>query len=427
MTAPYQVFVDGARDRSPQAIDKLATAIGARYGLSPTDLVARLTRGRFKVKAGVDRDTAEQYARDLERLGAVCTIVGADGKTLDLAPAGAPVAAAGVARPQTASRATPRSGAASLPPRTTEPPRSTSPLGRATPPAGVPYGPGTGRAPSGPIGALGPSPLAAAKPAAAADLGALGALGRDDGAIALSSLDGNDAPLVEPTSLAAASFTPPAGVATAAAAAIKPRAPEAPAKPSQAVRDFAGPVDMFSAPAAEDDNAELDLAVDLAAERAKKAASIAPPIAVAGAAEGPAMSSALALPASGPNAIVAPAPPLPRTSPLRTWLRSTRNRFAAGVFASILAGALPAHLIGVVRERAAFREIESQLRDRYAAAETPEQYAELPTVRARALDRKYDERGDIAVTTIALWAVLAGALAYVWFRRVPWPKLLAGG
>jgi hypothetical protein len=421
MTAPYQVFVDGARDRSPQAIDKLATAIGARYGLSPTDLVTRLTRGRFKVKAGVDRDTAEQYARDLERLGALCTIVGADGKTLDLAPAAA-------ARPQTASRATPRSGAASLPPRTTEPPRSTSPLGRATPPAGVPYGPGTGRAPSGPIGAIGPSPLAAAKPPVAADLGALGALGRDDGAIALSSLDGTDAPLVEPTSLAAAHFTPPAGVATAAPAApaapaIKPRAPTPPP-----ARDLAGPVDMFAAPAAEDDDAELDLAVDLAAERAKKAGSIAPPVAARVPAEGPAMSSALALPASGPNAIVAPAaPPRPRGSPVRAWLSSARNRFAAGVFAAILAGAVPAHVLGIVRERAMFTEIESQLHDRYAAAETPEQYADLPAARARALDRKYDERRDIAVTTIALWAALAGALAYVWFRRVPWPKLLAGG
>ena len=147
MTAPYQVFVDGPRDRSPLAIDKLATAIGARYGLPPTELATRLARGRFKVKAGIDRATAEQYARDLERLGAACTIVDANGATVELAPlangaagattpngtavvTGASTANAGASRSQT-----PRTGAAALPPRTTEPPRSqSSPLARAPSP-----------------------------------------------------------------------------------------------------------------------------------------------------------------------------------------------------------------------------------------------------------------------------------------------------
>src|SRR5436853_2562243 len=93
MTAPYHVFVDGPKDRSPGGIARVATAMAARYGLPPAELESRLQRGRFKVKAGVDRATAETYARDLDRLGAIAVVIDATGATVDLTEAAAAVPA----------------------------------------------------------------------------------------------------------------------------------------------------------------------------------------------------------------------------------------------------------------------------------------------------------------------------------------------
>jgi hypothetical protein len=71
----YQVFIERARDPSPLATVTLANAIAARFGLPSEAISARLAQGRFRVKSGVDLDTAERFVADLEALGAECTIV----------------------------------------------------------------------------------------------------------------------------------------------------------------------------------------------------------------------------------------------------------------------------------------------------------------------------------------------------------------
>src|SRR5262247_2529031 len=53
--------------------------MAARYGVAASDVHARLTRGRFRVKADVDRATAEIYLRDLESIGARVRIEPATG------------------------------------------------------------------------------------------------------------------------------------------------------------------------------------------------------------------------------------------------------------------------------------------------------------------------------------------------------------
>src|ERR1041385_1971052 len=68
--AAFHVFVEGATDGSPAGVERLAQAIGAHYGLPPADLLARLKKARFRVKGNADRETADLYVRDLERLGA---------------------------------------------------------------------------------------------------------------------------------------------------------------------------------------------------------------------------------------------------------------------------------------------------------------------------------------------------------------------
>ena len=92
----YNVFIERAQD--PGNVRGVAQAIADRYGM-PVDAVAqRIAAGRFRVKAGVDLQTAQRFAADLERLGAVCAIV--DAQRAEPPPAG-PVAA------QTASAAPP--------------------------------------------------------------------------------------------------------------------------------------------------------------------------------------------------------------------------------------------------------------------------------------------------------------------------------
>src|SRR5690348_11502692 len=72
--AAFHVFVEGATDSTPGGIERLAEAIGRHYGLPAADFLGRLQKGRFRVKSNTDRETADTYVRDLERLGAVCTI-----------------------------------------------------------------------------------------------------------------------------------------------------------------------------------------------------------------------------------------------------------------------------------------------------------------------------------------------------------------
>ena len=66
--ATFNVFVEGPVDS--MGLPELANAMSQRYGLPAAELVARLQRGRFRVKSNLDASTAERYRRDLERIGA---------------------------------------------------------------------------------------------------------------------------------------------------------------------------------------------------------------------------------------------------------------------------------------------------------------------------------------------------------------------
>ena len=63
--AVFHVFVEGATN---------ADSLGARLGISAAEVRARLAKGRFRVKANVDRETAERFVRDLTAAGARCAI-----------------------------------------------------------------------------------------------------------------------------------------------------------------------------------------------------------------------------------------------------------------------------------------------------------------------------------------------------------------
>jgi hypothetical protein len=115
-------------------------------------------------------------------------------------------------------------------------------------------------------------------------------------------------------------------------------------------------------------------------------------------------------------AITAQATPAPARSKLGP-LADVKIRFAAGVVAAILVGFLPATVIASIREHSAFKAID----DSYVEA-TIDPASQNPDVDNTFLDRKKSARREIALTSMLIWALGGGVIAYVWFRRVPWDR-----
>ncbi|MBL0218199.1 MAG: hypothetical protein IPQ07_30495 [Myxococcales bacterium] len=493
----FHVYVE-APDRSPQTIAKLAATIGKKYGVPVADLEKRLAAGRFRVKANVDRATADSYAQALADSGAIVKIE--DALPTQPSPtvprpmtpsSGAPIATAGqegsgsVARtpaqriprqtgapPElstpslqprpSSSTASPasversvgysmqggkeragapslppanadRSGSSSLPPANADrsgpirsgtsslPPATTSrPATSSLPPANTARTSTPSLPPTNAARTSTPSlpPATKSTPAVASGLSAafteaasadLGALASDPDSFSLLSLDGGDK---DP--LPSDSFAPPVD--------MSPHLPPPATVPTggpatKAAKPKDEPVDLFAPPdAAEDAAFMVELAPDDAAHRAKKMST--PPAGVP-TAEPPApvptpqLAKKRATPAAGaPITVAADAQETPR------W------RLAAGVMVAIVLGFLPAHLIASVRERSAFDKIDADIIRTQDAADTPEMYEALDAFREAELELKHSKKRSIAMLSMLIWGVSAGGLAYVWFRRVPWDKVL---
>jgi hypothetical protein len=211
----FHVFVEGATDATPAGVERLANAIAKHYGLPAADLLGRLQKGRFRVKGNIDRETADKYRRDLEILGARCTVEEANA--------------------QNSQRATPLPFPAVRP---------------ATPPAGVQqYQSGLAAAFSG------------QQPAAS-----LGALEKDNMSFSLASVDGAD----DQPAPSAAAFAPPEA-AMSASIGPPPEKPKA-AKPEKP-KDV--PLDLFAPPDAQGDELKVDIALD---EKPKRQSAPAIPV-----------------------------------------------------------------------------------------------------------------------------------------------------
>jgi hypothetical protein len=220
MNAMFHVFVEGAKDGTPEGIRRLAAAMAEHYGLAAADMEARFASGRFRVKGNCDRPTADQYARDLQQLGAKVTI-----------------------EPATPANSYP------------------------TPPVGVPavrpsqqqYASGLSAAFSGDM--------------PAASLGALENVAAA-GSLSLASVDGSD---TGGKGASDASFAPPDAVGLPAS--IGPAPDKKPAAEKKPARPKDEPVDLFMPPDAEDAQVAMVLADDEIERNAKKRASTPPPVA----------------------------------------------------------------------------------------------------------------------------------------------------
>ncbi len=366
----FHVFVEGATDATPAGVERLAAAIAQHYGLPAPDLLGRLQKGRFRVKGNIDRETADKYCRDLQILGARCTVEEAN--------------------PQNSQRSTPLPFPAVRP---------------ATPPAGVQqYQSGLAAAFSG------------QQPAAS-----LGALENENVSFSLATVDGAD----EQASPSAAAFTPPAA---SMSACIGPP-PETKAKPAKVEKPKDAPLDLFAPPDAQGDELKVDIAADEMPKR-KSAPVIAVPAEQAAAAPAsrrsePSLSppSRTSSPALGRTSSPAlDAPPVARASKLGP-LGDPRARFAAGVLLALVLGFVPAHLVASARESSAFKEIDNKVLAAQQLADTPEAYATLDRMRADQLGRKESEKRNAAIIAFAIWALVGGGIAFAWFKKIPWDRL----
>jgi hypothetical protein len=66
----FHVYVDSVTGMAPDATRALSEAVSASYGVPAADLYVQLTHGPLRVRANVDRSTAETYAHDLAVIGA---------------------------------------------------------------------------------------------------------------------------------------------------------------------------------------------------------------------------------------------------------------------------------------------------------------------------------------------------------------------
>lgn len=372
--ATFNVFVEGPVDDSPTALAELAEAMSQRYGLPAQDLINRMKRGRFRVKANVDAAMAERYRKDLAAIGARVVV-----EDHAASPMATPVAGTPAVRPSSSS----------LPPANRPPDRP------STPPSALAAAKPAHQRPSTPIPTDMASGLAAAFTAAPVeqDLGAL-----SGNALSLASLDGEEAsqsadvsfdtspePPPEPPP-AAVKFAPPKPNA-----APKPKKPTAPSQP----------LDLFAPPDAGDQDVAVDLAVDELADRAKKKASA------------PATEEAPA-----PMAPVTRKTPLPMTVVSEAPRQFERGRFVLAVVVGLVIGFLPAHFIAKMREESAFRDVDAKVERAHASTDSHETWAALDGAREKLLEEKQSKRQMIALTSMLIWGVVAAGVAFA-ISRAP--------
>jgi hypothetical protein len=383
----YHVFIEGSRDATPAGIEILASTLGRRYGMSPPAVVRQLKDGRFCARASLDLPAAQRLVVELESLGAHASLVG-DGAPTPLGP------------------------------------RYESGLAAAFDRQGVD----------------------------GVSLGALDPDERTDSGWQLTSVDGADmesAPTIARPPPAGSTTLPgwtavapprggppPVPVVTQRSAPVTPGPAPAPAP---VVTQRSAPVTpgpapsgppppIFSAPSPA-------LAPMLAADAALSGRDpFQPP---------DAPSKELLELADMPTRVLAmtPRPPPSRTEPPQgvvagaTYRRpslatslgdgladSPRARFAAGLALAFIVGLLPAFGFAWSRSDSAYDDIRAQLQADYAAADTPERWAALSAVREDAVALADARQRRLAISSLLIWLATAGAVAFVWFRVIDWPR-----
>ena len=414
--AMFDVFVDGAVDESEPARQRLAEAMSKRYGLGVPDLLARMAKGRFRVKANLDEATAKAYARDLESIGARVSVAEsrATGPVKQTEPPVAPRPKGTTVRPPQAppharTEVSPR-GAAATPakPSPTVPPSRHAAASALPPAAQSRPQPGSSLPPATQAKPATAAPYASGLSAAYSSEIPTAGLGALDGdALSLSALDGSE----DQPQPAQSSFAPP-GAAAPLPASIGP-APSQGAPKAAKPKDV--PLDLFAPPDAQPDaKDELLLALE---EDPRQRATTPPPLANATAAKSGPISTPMLQRKSQP----VPRADTPVTSVAA--VDTTRWKFALGVLLAVILGFIPAHLIAGWRE-GKLATIDAHVLDvqsKVTRPDAPVPLAKLEEFRDDQLSKKESEQRTIALIALAIWGLAGAGIAYAWFKR-PWER-----
>ncbi len=389
--ASYHVFIDRPADPSAEAIAQVATAIGQRYGLPAAAIQQRMTQGRFRAKANVDLETAKAFAKDLQRLGAICSIEDEQGNRVGepaVAASGFPAVGLGGGSPGLKGAQTPSALGAAAPPVARKP--ADSPL------AGIKSDSHQVQTPGGYQ-----SGLAAAfgdeASTTGTDLGALGAA--DSAAFSLSALDGSEDAVEEP-------------------------------KQDQATAQVDDPqarANLFRPPEEHEEAQDLELAV------AAPVRNTPPPMpAVSLQQDAPATPTPPPMPRATPRAISAQqpaveAPAEAKESPFVAMKRALGNqprvRLLAGVMLAIMLGFIPATVFASWRESSAYADSRKELHKIYAEARKDiSVWNGLDESIKAERGVMSSSRQTIAITSILIWGAAGGGFAFLWFRKVPWER-----
>lgn len=359
------MYIEGSRDPSPAGKQRLAGALAQRYGLSAQVVSDRLARGRFCAWASVDLATARRLAAEVEALGATASVADAAGP--------GPAAA--------------RETNHGLPP---PPATASQPPGQYT---------------SGLAAAFAGEP---ASEEVTFDLGALHGEGNTGASWQLARLDGSGEELTtESPAVIAAALAADRALAGGGSGG----APPAPPAPDP----FAPPGgDPFAPP---DAGREAELELDAAPQAS---GTVAAPSAIGS-------GTIAAVPATSTFRGGAPASGSATLHRDSAWVRarealsaSPRLRLAAGVAAAFLLGLVPAQIFAAVRAAGAYDDLRRDLQAEYERAESQEDWSALEGARQDALALAATRQQRIAVSSCLVWILVAGAVAFAWFRLIDW-------
>lgn len=391
----HQVFIERCRDGKPETAASLAAAIAKRYGISPDQILSRLQKGRFQVKANLDISAAREFMTYLEAQGALCSIVDQAGEIVtrssqlaatvrgrpaqglpDKDPASSDQISLAKTLPPTANFATPA-------------PTETAPkLALMTPPP----------PPDSPGGEDYESGLAAAYAGdSSQDLGALNdGSAASSGSLRLETLDGAseeeeeskpNASVAEVTDVAA--FMPPDMLEEQ-----KLELDVDPPEPTPAPHDSPDPSELDSSEVAASSSSRMPAATgDLYDEDEldpEQTASV-------------------------------PATPV-HLRVLQLLSRRERVRFAVGVMLAVLVGFVVTSIVASSREASRYSTIIAELKAEYDAAETSVAWDALDDSRATALETLSVRRRNVVIMSVFLWLIVAGIFAFLWLRVLDWSR-----
>src|SRR5947207_14880112 len=85
----FDVFIEGTRDASPQGVARAAQALAPKLAMT-AERVERLLSARFRVRSGLDEESARKLTREPEAAGLRVAVAPAGARPTAAAPASPP-------------------------------------------------------------------------------------------------------------------------------------------------------------------------------------------------------------------------------------------------------------------------------------------------------------------------------------------------